>query len=309
MSRLTQRAVACVLALTAIYMLIAIQAAAETPNTISVGRLFNNDFLGDGEDRWRTGSYVISKVVTDRNGNGLPNNPGRLLEWRLRSEIIAPANTASPAPGDRRYVGSLSVGLHTHYVRAGWETSFGLDLVATGPSTHVSDFHKAVHNLIGQPVDAAVASQIGNRLHPTVLVEFGRVMTPSDNIAVRPFIEAQAGVENFARAGFDVTVGDQCQGELRIRDVVTGHRYRAMPCDANTPALLLGMDTAHIFDSRYLPSGQGYELTGRRTRLRAGVELRTQRAYVFYGLTYLDREFESQDEGQIVGSLNVGFNF
>jgi hypothetical protein len=295
--------------LTAICMLTAIQAAAEISKTISVGRLFSNDFLGDGKDRWRTGSYVISKVVADPTGNGLPNDPGRLLEWRFRSEIISPANTASPAPGDRRYVGGLSVGLHTHYGRAGWETSLGLDLVATGPGTHMSDFHQAVHDLIGQPVDAAVANQIENRLHPTVLFELGRAMTLSDNIAIRPFIEAQAGVETFARAGLDITVGDQCQGALRIRDVVTGHRYRAMPCDANAPALLLGIDTARVFDSRYLPPGQGYELTARRTRLRAGVELRTERSYIFYGLTYLDREFEWQDEGQIVGSLNVGFNF
>lgn len=303
-----QKQAARVLAVAASLIFAAVAANADS-GTLSTGRLFSNDFLGDGKDRWRTGSYVVSKVTGGRASQDAPSYSEKFLEWRFRSEIISPANTASPAPGDRRYVGSLSIGLHKHFRRGGWETSLGFDLVATGPSTRVSDFHQIVHDQIDQPVDAAVANQIEDRLHPTVLVELARVMPLSNNIALRPFMEAQAGVETLARAGLDITIGDQCQKVLRIRDVATGHRYRATPCVGMGRALLIGVDTARVFDSRYLPSKQGYELTDRRNRLRFGIELYGKRGYVFYGLTYLGREFVAQNEGQLVGSLNVGFNF
>lgn len=304
-----RRKVKRALALVAVCLLTTRESAAEPAKSIEIGRLFNNDFLGDGQDRWRTGSYTISTVVSDRQHQRLPISPGELLEWRFRSEIISPANTASPAPDDRRYAGSLSIGLHTHFASSGWETSLGFDLVATGPSTHVSDFQQAVHDLISQPVGAAFANQIEDKLHPTMLIELARPIALSENIVARPFIEAQAGVETFARAGVDITIGEQCQGVLRIRDVTTGQRYRAMSCDADGPAFLIGADMARVFDSRYLPSSQGYELTDSRARLRAGLEWRGERSYFFYGLTYLGEEFEAQNEGQVVGSLNLGFNF
>ena len=43
-------------------MTLPIAAQAQTPERqfLGWGRLFNNDFLGDGQDRWRTGSYTIS---------------------------------------------------------------------------------------------------------------------------------------------------------------------------------------------------------------------------------------------------------
>ena len=37
-------------------------AAAQDRVTLGWGRLLTNDLLGDGRDRWRTGSYTLSRV-------------------------------------------------------------------------------------------------------------------------------------------------------------------------------------------------------------------------------------------------------
>jgi hypothetical protein len=43
--------------------------------------------------------------------------------------------------------------------------------------------------------------------------------------------------------------------------------------------------------------------------VRIGVEGRWQRMSAFYGLTYMGREFSAQDEGQVVGTLDLAFRF
>jgi len=123
-------------------------AAQERPQ-IGEGRLFNNDYLGDGSDRWRTGSYVYSHVRAPRDYDPTSDFAfGELLEYRLRGEIIA-ADPSSPAPGDRPYVGALSFGVHTHFNEGPTRISLGADVVAIGPSTGLSRFQDGVHDALG----------------------------------------------------------------------------------------------------------------------------------------------------------------
>lgn len=46
-----------------------------------------------------------------------------------------------------------------------------------------------------------------------------------------------------------------------------------------------------------------------RIRTRAGVHWQGKSHSVFYGLTYLGKEFDEQDEGQIVGSVALRRRF
>ena len=59
-------------------------------NVVGISRLFNNDFIGDGQDRWRTGSYEVSVTFGEQVVDGLPTTPFELMQYRLRAEIIAP---------------------------------------------------------------------------------------------------------------------------------------------------------------------------------------------------------------------------
>ena len=53
-------------------------ALAQDRTILGYGRLFNNDLIGDGHDRWRTGSYHFS-VVTGPEGAIRSAAPGEIL--------------------------------------------------------------------------------------------------------------------------------------------------------------------------------------------------------------------------------------
>jgi len=289
--------------------------SAETGNldrgTLGFGRFFSNDAIGDGRDRWRTGSYAVSLLRGPGWSYALPSRFGEIVEYRLRSEIIAPANLSAPAAGDRRYVGVLSIGMHTHFAMAGAEARVGFDLVATGKQTGVGQLQRRVHRLLDlKAPSAALAGQIGNAVHPTLSAEIGQSFNLSDRTRLRPFIEAQAGVETYVRVGGDLTFGAFGEGALMLRDQVTGQRYTGIRgMEGAGTSFTLGADVARVADSVYLPSGGAAVLEETRGRLRAGLHWRGERSEIFYGVTHLSREFKGQPSAQTVGSLRVRLRF
>ncbi|MDJ0627996.1 MAG: DUF2219 family protein [Rhodobacter sp.] len=282
---------------------------AQGRESLGWGRLFTNDFLGDNRDRWRTGSYVVSKVIGYGWDGQRPERAGEIVEFRFRSETIAPENIVTAAPGDRRYVGALSFGVHTHFQRRGTEISLGGDLVITGPQTGIGDLQTEIHKIVGASVPGVLGNQIPDGFHPTALIEVGRTFRLSPQVQVRPFFEAQAGAETLVRAGGDVMIGRLGQDELLLRDVATGHRYRANRGAHTGFAAVFGADIAHVEHSVYLPVYDGIALTDHRSRLRAGVHWQGRKSSAFYGLTWLSEEFVSQPEGQLVGSVRLNIRF
>lgn len=282
---------------------------AEDRVTLGWGRMFSNDGLGDARDRWRTGAYTVSRVRgRDWDGN-LPGF-GEILEFRARAEILAPEDLVSPDPGDRRYAGVLTFGLHTHFSHAGLDSSLGLELAVTGPQTGLGDVQSYIHDHLGLPQPQVLDDQIGNAVHLGALAEVGRSLSFGP-ARLRPFAEAQVGIETMVRLGFDLDLGPRTQGALMLRDSTTGQRYRGIDGDMVPGwSLSLGGDIAHVFDSALLPEGGAAERTETRSRLRAGLAWQGARgASVFYGVTWLGKEFAGQSEGQAVGSLSLNLNF
>ncbi len=272
------------------------------------GRLFNNDAIGDTHDRWRTGSYVVS-LVRGVDWNGRYPGFGEMLEWRFRTEVIAPANLINPATGDRRYAGVLSFGLHTHFATGPLDNALGVDLVATGPQTGVGNMQRRIHDLIGLDKPRVLGDQIANAVYPTLIAETGHVFRFSETVSVRPFAEVTAGVESMARIGGDILIGGPAQHDLMLRDETTGQRYTATRRDGTGLAFAFGGDVAKVWDSKYLPDNQGYVLSDARVRMRAGLFWQGEKSSVFYGVTWLGKEFEGQPEGQVVGSLRLNLRF
>lgn len=282
---------------------------AEDRVTLGWGRLFVNDAIGDTRDRWRTGSYSVSRVRAPSWSGALPSRAGDLLEFRFRGETIAPASLVSPASDDRRYAGALSFGLHTHFDLRGFETSVGADLVFTGPQTGIGGFQSWIHGVLGLDEPQVLDDQIGNGVHPTLVAEIGRTF-PVGRVRLRPFVEAQAGAESLVRVGGDVIIGTYGEAGLFSREGTTGQRY--LTVDGNrTPgvSLVMGADHAQVFDSAFLPGGGAATLSDTRTRVRLGMNWQGKRASVFYGATWLSREFEEQPEGQVLGALNLNLKF
>lgn len=280
---------------------------------LGYGRLTTNDLIGDRRDRWRTGSVASSWIWGPEWQGQAPDRFGQLIELRFNAEIIAPENLTWPAPGDRPFVGAVSLGLHTHYRLRAVEVAVGGDLVVVGPQTHLDDLQAALHDIFDGPEQASAVrrTQIGNDIHPSGVIELGRSVDLGGQLALRPFVEARAGVETLARVGADLTFGDMGRGALLVRDPVTGQRYRAIQNDIPGLSLTVGGDIAYVDQSEFLPASRGYRVEEARSRLRGGVHWQGRRGHrAFYGLTWLDREFQGQRKaGQIVGSLRLHYEF
>jgi hypothetical protein len=277
------------------------------------GLMVTNDVLGDTHDRWRTGSFESSWIFApDWNGQA-PERFGELLELRINGEIVGPENLATPGPLDRRYGQVLSIGLHTHFQPNQIDYAMGLDVVVTGSQVGLDDVQTILHDVTGgrDPSPAVLAAQISNGVHANGVFEAGRRYPLGGNATLRPFVEVRAGTETLARAGADLTFGQFGSTGLLVRNPVSGLRLSAVEDSAYRGAsFIVGADVAYVEDSIFIASNGPVRLEDTRSRARAGVHWRTQAgSSVFYGVSWLDKEFNTQRESQIVGSLQLRLKF
>lgn len=280
---------------------------------LGITQIFTNDWfgmpLGDRYDRWRTGAYQVSGFWGRDAWDGhLPSDPFDLVEVRFRGEIIAPDNLAAPAAGDRRYAPALYFGAATHFDYRGLEVSAGADLALLGDQTGLMEFHDGVHRMFGGSDVNLSNFMIDDGTYLNVTVEGARSLEWGA-VNVRPFVEAQAGVETLVRAGADIRIGNFDEGSLLIRDATTGQRVVGIPDDQGGGwSFSLGGDAAYIGNSALLPSN-GPDAENMRYRLRGGVNHAYGPSNFFYGITYLSEEFEGQGEGQLVGTMSLMLRF
>lgn len=285
-------------------------AFAEDRITLGWGRLFTNDALGDGQDRWRTGSYAVSRLSGPRWSGDLPTTFGTILEYRFAAETIAPANLVTGAPDDRRYAGALSFGAASYAELQGFDAMIGAGFTAIGPSTGLGQFQSLAHQIFGLAQPGVLDDQIPDQILLYGTAEVARPVAFGHNLAFRPFVAAQIGAEDLLRVGGDVILGRLGQKDLMLRDGPTGQLYRGIKGDPDPQiSLVLGGDIARVFDSTFLPEAGAVTLAPNRQRLRAGLLVQGQFVSVFSGLTYLGPEFDTQPEGQVLGSLTVSLNF
>lgn len=278
---------------------------------LGYGRLIVNDFLGDGHDRWRSGSIVGSHVFGPKWKDQLPEDMGEIVELRILGQIIAPSNLQSPPAGDRPYAAALSVGAHTHFQRNSLEFSLGGDLTILGPQNGLGDFQNFLHDSFGieGPSSGVLGSQVGNKTTLSAVAEVGKSLSLGSNASLRPFLEARAGDETLVRAGFDLTIGNIGQGDLLVRDPITGLRYRTIQQREEGMAFFIGADIAYVDSSIYLPTSSGISLENTRHRIRAGLEMQRKKYSIYYGASWLSPEFSGQPEGQVLGAIRIKFDF
>lgn len=290
--------------------LVAMTGAAQAMDRAALGwgYLATNDVFFDRLDRWRTGSVALSHVRGAPWTGQRPTRFGELIEFRLRTEVISPANVTTPPANDRRYVGALSVGAHTHFRKGEADISLGVDLIVVGPQTGLDDVQQTLHDIFDGPAVNVGNFQVPNAIYPTFTGEVARRFALGGNSRIRPFVEVQIGAETLLRVGSDMIIGSFGRDTLQVRDVTTGHLYDVMDSDNRGLSLIFGADAAYIADSRYLAT-PGIVAEEARYRVRAGANYGWASGSAFYGLTYLSEEFAAQPEGQIIGSLNVRFDF
>ncbi|MGR3323675.1 MAG: lipid A-modifier LpxR family protein [Pseudooceanicola sp.] len=296
------------LAALSICLAIAPPLMAEERQFLGHGRLIDNDDFADFRDRWQTGSVAASYAWGPAWTGRPPSRPGQLLEFRILGRIIAPSRLDRVDRRDRPYANALSLGLHTHFDWDGLDVALGGDVVITGDQTGIYRIQQALHDTFGfdGPSDAVRAAGIGNGVHGAAVVEIGQEVSLG-RARLRPFVEARYGVEALARFGADLTFGGAGRGGLLVRDPVTGQRYQVVKSEPAGFSYVLGADFAAVTESIYLPEPAHDPLN--RLRLRAGVHWEGERARLFYGVTWLSREFAGQPNGQLVGSLRIDYDF
>ncbi|MEO0913913.1 MAG: lipid A-modifier LpxR family protein, partial [Pseudomonadota bacterium] len=249
----------------------------------------------------------------------LPARPLEIVEFRLRGDVLTPEELTEPVPpgnSDRRYAGVLGAGAHTHFEIGGWETAAGVDFIWTGPQTNLGAIHNFFHDTLGGAELVTRQSQIGDGFYLTAVLEVGREIAFRNGLVrLRPFVEVQAGLETFARAGADLTLGFAGRDGLLVRDNGTGHRYAVVPGGSGV-ALTLGYDAARVVQSELLPSDLGYALTPLRQRGRVGLVFQEdlpipyfRDAALFLGWTWHSKEFETQREEQWTSSIAFTYSF
>ena len=277
-------------------------AAAET---LGWGRVFSNDYAGDGHDRWRSGSFALSMLRGQSWDGAPPPAPDAITELRFRTEVIAPARTRD-GRDDRPYAGLVAFGAFAHQSFGPFETSLGGEVIAIGPSTGVSAFQERAHEILGFDPPRGIGRQLGDALHLHAQSEVVRPWRMAPGLTLRPFLAAESGSEEIARLGVDAIWGGIGHGDLWLRDPVTGQPYRGIEAETTGLSLVIGADTAWVGDSVFLP---GREARDRR-RARIGLHWQPQaQTRLFYGLSWLSEEFEGQHESQVLGSLKLEFGY
>lgn len=286
-------------------------ATARERQSLGWSSIFTNDILGDQSDRWRSSAYTLSHIRGPEWTGELPDGIGDLIEYRFSADMISPANLTAPAAGDRPYAGVLGAGAFAHFDHHGYDVRLGVSLYATGPQTGLGDLQGDFHDWIGAdvPSPAVLAAQIPNDFYLTGNAAIARSFDLGERTTFRPFFELQAGVEDYARIGADLMIMRAGFADLLLREHTTGQLFSGVETDGTGHSFIVGGDITKVFDSAYLPASRGYQLTDYRTRLRAGIDWKGEKVGLFYGVTYLGEEFKAQPEGQLVGTVNVRFNF
>ncbi|MGR3499448.1 MAG: lipid A-modifier LpxR family protein [Limimaricola soesokkakensis] len=286
----------------ALFALIATPVSAET---LGWGRIFSNDHIGDGHDRWRSGAFALSRVSGAGWDGAPPAMPDALVELRFRTEILAPARTRA-GRDDRPYAGVIALGGFLHQSIGPVEAAFGGEILAMGPSTGLSGFQERAHEILGFDPPRGTDRQMNDALHLQARSEAVLPLRPAARLSLRPFLAAEAGAEEMLRAGIDAIWGGIGHGDLWLRDPVTGQPYRGIEAETSGLALVAGADAARVGDSVFLPGRE--PLDRRRARIglhwQPGPEVR-----LFYGLSWLSEEFEGQHESQVLGSLKLEFGY
>lgn len=267
----------------------------------------NNDFIGDGRDRWQTGSYTQFFSFHETG----PYD----FDLRLRGMVMSPWSKKHQARGaDRYYVEVLTFGAYLNNRIGNYDVVAGGDLAVIGDQTGLADLQDSIHDWVGSKGFSPSQRQvphIANDLKTAALGEVAWNNVVGDKLNIRPYVSAQVGYETFLRAGVDFLIGGYASAAQYVRDPATGF---VEPSSADrqssifSTSVVVGFDISHVESNDFLPEDH-VSLKEEQHRIRIGLRSHYRNVSAFYGATYLSEEFQSQREGQIVGtvSLNIAF--
>lgn len=288
-------------------LIVAIMCGAQGASALDYlgsARLFTDDFLGDRHDRWRSFSYQ-SGFLFAPPVSGLTLD---MIELRFGAEAISPWSLKNPDPDDRPFAGVLRAEMHGYFDFSGYEMAAGLGISSVGSQTGIDDLMRNLHNGPSDQSSPVWRDQIGNRTYPELSLELAHPVLTGPGLVARPYLQMRSGIEDLITFGADIIVGDAGVRSMRVRDQVTGHLLPRSRLDGTGGALALGLDFTYVAETDLLPQSRT-DANSTRWRARSGLLWRAEKFQVFYGATWLSQEFAAQPESQVVGSLQLNFEF
>jgi len=287
-------------------------ARAEAVQLLGFGRLFSNDLIGDGYNRWQSSSSHASLAFRRSPWTGtLPKRPFDIVELRFNATVMTPDNLRERAPGDRRMAGLLRLGIGTQFEYGGWENDLAAYVEYVGPDNGLVDLFTGFQDISEKwtnPSKNLRDDQIDLPPQLGLSLETGRTFI-FGTTRLRPFLAMETGIETLARVGADLTFGSYGVGGLLTRSRVSGQRYGIATGPEDGVSVVLGGDVTWVEQTQLLEESDGVDVLDHRTRLRTGLHWQRGTRHVFYGVTWVSPETAYQDHGQTIGSLRLDWIF
>lgn len=293
-----------------------------------------NDTLGDGKDRYKSGGFTQSLILPESffSSSRWIKGHASALELQGRVFVATPDNTSAVTPGDRPYAQYAGVGI---YLRTSSrpktladrlnliiETRAGFEIGYQGDPLPLFELQELVHtagtrmgSLARTPTNTLPSEWLANiearrtwRMH----LEGGRT-----DLQFAPYVELSLGMrQNSARFGGDIILGSSLEARTWNLEPTTGvltpggSRRR----DGAHWVAWIGGDLGYIASDALLDGGfgGGGPKVGRKpvtARLRAGMMIEWGSVALGYSLTWLSPEFKGQPSGQLIGAVQLKFEF
>lgn len=292
---------------------------------------FQNDIIGDNEDRFLTAGAQITAALPERRFFDFsPLGAPGFVVLQIGARMYTPETLKARRPvlTERPYAAYAYVSAGMAAIRPGdilgrealVQDHLQLEFGASGPFLDFEELQNDTHEITGSQKGLGWANQIGDEAYVTLRGErmwrvFGRIGALETEIA--PFLRLDLGTaENAATAGFEVAVGDALGRDLRLRESALGATSaaaRARPDGWSWRAFAGGdlklVATDATLDGGFFRDDQSIGKTLVRYRGRAGVELIYRGLSISYAVNLLGPEFEGQDEPQAIGAVAIGYQF
>lgn len=300
--------------------------------------IFWNDFLADGQDRWKSGGITQSFTLPERIFDRDPWTPWLAnrasgIEIQARGLVVTPDNTAAAGTNDRDrpYAQYLGVGAYFRSdtrprpsvagTTLSVEDRVGVEVGWIGEPLFFFEAQDALHEVIGMGAtqvsdDNSVGAGVLANLEARRTWRYHRDMGAVD-VEAAPYIDISAGLrENSARIGANFFAGGDLSArhwnmDPAIGAVIPGSKRRIPGFDW---AVFAGADIGSVAQDALLGGVAG--LDGPKAepktvvaRARAGVVMGYGKVSLSYGLNWLSPEFEDQEQGQLIGSAALKIDF
>lgn len=243
----------------------------------------------------------------------------------LGQQMFTPQDLDNPdlIVNDRPYAGWTYAGIALHSKNESVLNSLELDIGMIGPESYARDVHEGLHDLLDSEKPRGWDNQLNNEVGLILVAErkwrLWQLGGNSNNLDFIPHLGAALGnVYTYVNAGGEIRLGFNLPddfGTALIRPAGDASIPAAKAKNNKTGVhLFVAIDGRTVLRNIFLDGNtftDSHEVDKEHfvADLMAGVSVHFNRFKITYSHVYKTKEFETQDEEQIFGSISVSYIF